>query len=134
MIRRRGMSILEVTVTGVLLVTLLMICLQLLGATAAGRRAVRDRQTALLTSANLMERVCALPWSELTTDRVSQMQVPADVRESLAGAELEIDLAQADGQPNAKRITILLRWQGRPGRPEHPVRLVAWRYRAGRAE
>jgi len=130
MIRRRGMSILEVSVTGVLLVTLLMVCLQMLGATADQRRAIRDRHTALQACTNLMERLCALRWAELTPQRVAEMQLPAEVQEALSGVELNIDLAEPDGEPDVKRITVLLRWQGRPGRPQRPVRLVAWRYRA----
>ena len=43
---RRGMTLLELAVAGTLLGTLLVVCLQLLQATAAQRRAADQRQLA----------------------------------------------------------------------------------------
>ena len=47
---RRGMTLLELVVAGALLGTMLVVCLQLLAATAAQRRTADQRQLALLKS------------------------------------------------------------------------------------
>ena len=61
---RRGMTLLELVVAGALLGTLLVVCLQLLAATAAQRRAADQRQLAVLEVGNVMERLAARPWAD----------------------------------------------------------------------
>ncbi len=61
------MTLLELAVAGALLGTLLVVCLQLLQATAAQRRLADQRQLALLEVGNVLERLAARPWSDLET-------------------------------------------------------------------
>ena len=68
---RRGMTLLELAVAGTLLGTLLVVCLQLLQATAAQRRAADQRQLALLEVGNVLERLAARPWADLTPESAS---------------------------------------------------------------
>jgi len=141
---RRGMTLLEALVAGVLLAAMMTICLQLFAAVAAERRAMENRQTAAQDAANLMERLIARPWNELTPSarrgkaeggrgnsafrlQPSAFGLPPSCR-SLPGGSVEIELITAAGQPEAKRITVSVHWQDRSG-PAAPVRLVAWRYR-----
>ena len=105
-----------------------VVCLQMLSAAAAQRRAAEERQTAIREAANLMERLGTVPFDRLTPEGVAAVQLSGEARRALPEAELEVQLSSPPGQPEAKRIVVLLRWQDRTGRFLRPVRLVAWRY------
>jgi len=126
---RRGFSLLEIVVAGVIMAALMSVCLQLLGAMAAQRRAIDGRQTAIHQAANVMERVCGRRWSELTDENVRQMQQAEQSLPATPGVWVEIRLVQSPGEPAAKRITVLIHWEDDSGNSGRPIRLVAWRYR-----
>ncbi len=125
---RRGMTMLEILCAGAMLGALLVVCLQLFSAAAGQRRAAQQRQAAIREAANVMERLDGLSFDRLTPEGVGRVQLCDEARQALPGAELEIQLSTPAGEPEARRITVLLRWQDRTGRPLRPVRLVAWRY------
>jgi len=127
--RRRGMTLLELVVAGALLGTILVVCLQLLAATAEQRRAADQRQLAVLEVENAMERLAARPWDELTPQAVATPQLSPSVRGRLPGAELKVEVTASPAEPLAKRIAILLRWQDRSGQFTQPVRIVTWRWK-----
>jgi type II secretory pathway pseudopilin PulG len=126
---RRGMTMLELLFAGALLAALATVCLQMLSAAAAQRRAADDRQRAILEAANLMERLSTVSFEKLTPEGVGQVQLSEEARRALPGGELEIQLTSAPEEPEAKRIILLLRWQDHTGQFVRPVWLVAWRYR-----
>ena len=129
MVRRRGFTLLEISAAGILLAVMMTICLQFFRATAAQRRAIQDHRTAIREADNLMERVCARPWEELTPEGVAGVQLSEEARRALGGSQVEIDVTQPDDEPDGKRITVLLRWPAGPDQPDRSVWLVAWRYR-----
>ncbi|MFH1264389.1 MAG: hypothetical protein ABIK89_01590 [Planctomycetota bacterium] len=131
MVRRRGSSLLEVTAAGILLAMMLTVSLQFFRATAAQRRGLQARRTAVEEVANVMERLSARPWEELTAENAGQVEPSPEVRQALSGSELKIDVLQTEGEPEGKRITVALRWPAGPEQPDRSVRLVAWRYRSG---
>jgi len=126
---RRGFSLLEVIVAAVILAALMSVCLQLLGAMASQRRAIDGRQRAIHQAANIMQRVCGRPWSELTDENVRRMQQGEQSLRAMPAVRVEIRLAQSPDELDAKQITVLIHWEDNPGRPARPIRLVAWRYR-----
>jgi len=132
--RRRGMSLLEIAVTGALLATLLAISVQFLGATAAGRQALRRNDTAIREAANVMERLSTRPWREITPQGVEDCQLSEEALGVLAGAKLEIDVTPTDREPEGKQITVVIRWQEAADLPDRSVRLTAWRYRQADSE
>jgi len=125
---RRGMTLLELAVAGALLGTLLVVCLQLLAATAAQRRAADQRQLAVLEVENAMERLAARPWAELTPQAAAPQLSPS-VRNRLPGAEWKIEVTPSPAEPLAKRIAVSLRWQDHAGQFVNPVRIVTWRWK-----
>ena len=129
MVRRRGYSLLEIFVAGTVLAAVLVISVQLVRATAAQRQATGRRQVAVQETANLMERLVARPWAELTPEAARSVQLSAEVRQALPGADLAVDVAPAPGDAEAKTITVQLRWKDGAGQWLPPVRLVALRYR-----
>jgi len=128
----RGMSIVEVLVAGVILAAMMALALQVFAATAAQRRAARDRLIATQEAANAMERLAAMPWETLTEDGTAGVELSDSARRVLREAQLEIEITEVSGeanQPAAKRVTVIVSWQDRGGRPRVQTRLVAWRYR-----
>ena len=127
---RRGMMLLEVIVAGSLLAVLMAICVQLLSAAADQRHAADQRQCAIEELANLMERIAARPWADLTEAVATQEQetLSASAESQLPGAELKIEIVAEPEEPDAKRITASLRWQNRNGQYVAPLSLTTWRY------
>lgn len=128
MVRRRGMSLLEISTAGILLATMLVVCVQFFRATAAQRRGLQARRLAIQEAANVMERLSARPWQELTPEGVGEVQLSAESQQMLTQSKLEIEVTEPD-ELGGKRITVVLRWLGRSERSDRSVRLVAWRYR-----
>jgi prepilin-type N-terminal cleavage/methylation domain-containing protein len=125
---RRGMTLLELVVASGLLGTVLVVCLQLLGAIAEQRRVVDQRQLALLEVQNAMERLVARPWSDLTPKTTAGQLSPA-VRSRLPAAELKVDVTTPPAEPSAKRIAVSLRWHDKSGQFAKPVSIVTWRWK-----
>jgi len=126
---RRGILMVELIVAGTLAGTLMVVCLQLLSTAMAQRRAADQQQCALLELGNVMERVAARRWTELTTAALAQEKLSPAAAQQLPGAELKIEVFPPANEPSAKRITATLRWQDRSGRPGAPVRVTTWRYK-----
>ena len=109
-----------------ILTVLLTLCLQMLG--RSGLTATRGGGT---TSGRCggdqrAGRVTARPWDELEAEKP---QLSPAAHALLPAAELKIAVAVAPDEPDAKLITVSLRWQDRNGLPVRPVCLSAWRYR-----
>jgi hypothetical protein len=125
------MMLLEAIIAGVLLGALLTLTLHLLAAAAAGRRAADARRCAIEELGNVMERVTARPWAELTTAALARKQetLSASAADELPGAELKIEVAADAKDPGAKRITATIRWQDAGGRFLAPATLTTWKYK-----
>jgi Tfp pilus assembly protein PilV len=128
---RRGSTLLEMMIAAAMLGTLLTVCLQLCQAAAGQRRAADQRQCATLELANLMDRIAAQPWEELTAAALAGERPSPWAAGQLPGAELKVDISAPGDEPDARRITAALRWQDRSGRLGPPLQLTTWRYRSG---
>jgi type II secretory pathway pseudopilin PulG len=126
---RRGMTLIELTVAGVIIGTVLVVGLQMLTVVAAQRRGVDQQQLATLELANVMERVAVRPWSELTPQAAAEETLSPAIRSQLSNAELKVDVSTSDAEPDAKRIVASLRWQGRAGVMLPPLTITTWKYR-----
>jgi len=126
--RSRGYSLMEVTAAASLLAVVMLIAVPSLRWVAAGRRDAADRQLATQEIANVLERVTARPWSDLTPDAVASEELSAEARARLPAFELHVAVTTISDKPRAKRVTVELRWNDTAGRPMAPVRLSAWRY------
>ena len=129
--RRRGFTMLEIAVSAVMLATVMSVTVRLLGSLAAGRRAAERRLCAVQEVANLMERVTARPWGEVTPEGIRSVTLSPRALQALPGAELAATVDDALGNRGEKRINLRLRWRDRAGTWTAPVRLTAWIYRHG---
>ena len=130
---RRGMTILELVIAGALLGTLLIVSLKMIGAVGDWRREADRRQLALFEVANLMERVAARPWSELTPEADDDVRLSDNIRQRLPGAELKIEVSDSppERKPTSKRIAVSIRWRDRAGRMLPLVSITTWRFLGG---
>jgi hypothetical protein len=126
---RRGMFLIELAAAGALLFVLTALCVRYFAASATQRRALDQRQAALCQAGNVMERIAAIKWEDLSLERLSKISLSPEIKSALPDGELKIDLGDEDAKPAAKRISVTIRWQDNEGRWTRPVRLVAWRYR-----
>ncbi|MFC1596814.1 hypothetical protein ACFL5Q_02600 [Planctomycetota bacterium] len=127
---RRGVSLLEISTAGILLAAMMAVSLQFLGATAAQRQGLQARRMAVREAANVMERVCARAWEELTPQGLGDVELSSEVQERLFESALEIEVAEAE-ELGGKRITVVVGWLNRADRSNRSVRLVAWRHPGG---
>jgi hypothetical protein len=130
---RRGSLLAEVTMATVLLMIAMTLTVKVLGSVALERRASERRQRAVLEVANLMERITAYPFEDVNADLAGRMALSPAARQSLPDSELVLDVAASEPGPgrSAKRIAIRLRWRGRDGEWQAPVRLTSWIERRG---
>jgi len=129
--RRRGFTMVEILASVVMLATAMSLTVQLLGALAAERRAAERRLCAVQEVANLMERVSARPWEEVTPESLRAVKLSPVALRALPGAELAATVDDASADEGEKRIDLRLKWRDRAGGWTAPVRLSAWVYRQG---
>lgn len=132
--RRGGFSLVELAITAILLGVVLVTAIPTLAWIVRTRHAAERQQAAVLGVGNLMERVTALRWDEITSENLESLRLPESLARQLPEADLKISVTADKPEPEAKRILIELRWQeSRAGTRSPPVRLAAWVYRPGRA-
>lgn len=130
--RRAGFTLFELTIASILLGTVLMTAIPTLAWINRIGLASERQQVAILGVGNLMERLTARPWDEITAEAMAAVTLPDDLSRQLPGAELRISVATLPEDLSARRLTIELRWEGSSaGTQSPPVRLTAWVYRHG---
>ncbi len=136
--QRTGTTVFEMTVAIVLLMAAVLSATQLIGASVNARRKADRRQLARYEAANLMERVAALPWAEVTNENLQAWPLAEELQKQLPGARLqalveEVAVGESDTSEKkpplaalpAKKITLAISWNG-PAKSH--VRLMSWRY------
>lgn len=130
---RDGFTLFELTVAAVLLAAVMLTAIPTLAWVVRVRQAAERQQAAVLGVGNLMERLTALPWEELTDERVAEFQLPESLARQLPEHSLRIFVNTPADDPDAKHIQIELRWQETASRTQSPpIRLSAWAYRDSR--
>jgi hypothetical protein len=126
--RRRGSLLPELAMSAVMLAIVMTLTVKVLGYAGQQQRSADHRQRAVLEVANVMERITASPFDEITAARARRVSISPAAAGSLSGSELAVDVTEEQPGPgrSAKRIAIRLRWKGRSGEWEAPVRLTTW--------
>ena len=125
---RRGYGLIEMGVAGVLLATMTLLTLQLVGWVTRDRQAIARREAATVLVANILERVLARPFEELTTDRLAPLvaEVMTDRPPTLGALRVEVTPAGSVGGLDQKRVVVEVRWPQHLAAMGSPVRLIAW--------
>jgi prepilin-type N-terminal cleavage/methylation domain-containing protein len=124
---KRGMTLVEVTVSLMVLGVALMALLQLVSLAGRQRRALAVRRVALQEVANQAERIALLPWSETAPDMLTSWQPSAELAEVLPGAQCAVSVTAEEGAPQARRIRLEVAWSNAAAQPVEPVELTIWR-------
>jgi Tfp pilus assembly protein PilE len=125
---RRGYLLMEMLAATALVMILVALGAQMLQASARQRLAMRHRQAAMEEAANVLERVAARPWPQLTPAALGRERLSEDTREALSGGSLSIELAPEAGPPAARQVLVTVTWREPPAEEPLTVRLAAWRY------
>ncbi len=128
---RQGFGLVEMILTGALFAAGMVATVQLVGWVAFDRRATERRERALVEASNLMERIKASRWDDLSTIQISSLKLNSSASNFLHGSTLSMKVDTFGDVPIRKKITVEVRWLDRSGRPEAPVRLVAWTHKTG---
>lgn len=125
---RRGALLAEMTIAAAMLAVVMVLTVKVLGFAGQQRRSAEQRQRAMLEVANLMERITAEPFEEVTPERAHRLSIAPETARSLPGAEVAVEVTEERPGPNrsGKRIAVRLRWKGRSGEWEAPARLTTW--------
>ena len=107
---RRGTTLVEIVVAGILLGTVMSIAVPALGWVVRERRAADRRQQATLEVENLMEQITARGWDEITQETAANLELPDQVMQQLPEASLSCTVETKPDAPDAKRIHIELAW------------------------
>ncbi|HEY3395520.1 MAG TPA: type II secretion system protein [Lacipirellulaceae bacterium] len=127
--RRRGMSLLEITLAAGLLGVLMTVSVQMLRVMGDRQRADERRAAVLQTVQALAEQLENMPWKKLTAGAADEIAIPETMVRHLPGAKLSVSISEETEPVVAKRVTVELRWKGPRGQPAAPVRLTTWAFR-----
>ncbi len=125
---RRGFSLIEIAVAAALLAVLIGVSAQMVVATNAQRPALEKRAIALQQAANIIERVTAWPWQDITAERLASVKLAPSVTELLPGAALKLSVEPAVDAPPGKHVRVEISWTNAAGGTDSPVRLNYWAY------
>jgi len=126
--KQRGFTLIEALVSCLLLAVLTTLCLELVGASMAQRKAAALREIALQEAASAMERVAATRWEDLTPAVLGKIALSREGAAALPDGVVTVQLQPSEETPLAKQITVEVRWAPARGKPALRVRLVAFRY------
>ncbi len=130
---RRGIKIIELVAAMVILAVLLSSMSLAISRIVVQRHRLNQRNWASQATANVMEHIDSLPYSQLTESELDALALPANTDTVLPSASLRCML---DNQPHVmvpgKRIRVVLQWQDRVNSPPNKLQLVTWRYKVNR--
>lgn len=130
---RRGVTLLELIASGILLATVTAVAVPALAAIVRERQATWQRHAALAEAGNILERLSAAPWDDLPA-AAANVELPSELKRQCPDAEVRVAVEAVPDHADARRIRVVLTWTGRAGQPPAAVWLTAWRYRQGGAE
>ena len=125
---RPGSMLLEAALAITLLLAAAAAMTQLLLLAAHQRRQADRRALATREAANVIERIVAQPWPEITADRVKDYELSQEALHWLREPELEIQVSDEDLAVDSKRVDVSVRLQSSAGLPAEAVELSAWTF------
>ena len=127
--RRRGLTVLEVTLALLVLTVAITGLAQLLATAAAHRRTSDQRRLALQEVANQAERIALWPYDELTAEKLEGLAPSDDLLAATPAAVLTATVTDEAGPPASKRVRLEVHWTNSAGAHVEPVGLTVWKHR-----
>lgn len=123
---RHGSMFLEVCVAMLLVAIAFVAISRLLTVSTQQRHTMELEHQARSIAANTMEQVMAMPWDDLTREKL-QSQRSAAKTESLPDGDVQIDVVEHT-PPAAREIQVRVQWRRPDGTSGRPAQLTAWRF------
>jgi hypothetical protein len=125
--KRRAYMLVEILMAGVLVGLSMAMTVKLLSTTVNQRRLAERRGWAIQESANVMERLTALPFPLLNTASArKEAKLSASAEAVLPGGRVEVEVREVDDGVAMKRIHVDVIWHGPSKLSEPPVRLTSF--------
>src|SRR5688572_22075331 len=112
---RRAISVLELTLSLLVLTVVVTALAQLLATAAAHRRVTELRRIAVQEVANQAERIALLTWDETTAEKLGSLKPSESLQAANPAAKLQLALSDEAGPPVSKRIEIEVHWTDAAG-------------------
>jgi Tfp pilus assembly protein PilV len=128
--KRRGISLVEVTVAAVVMSALVVMLGQAVGWVAVARRDADRRQVATLEAGNVMEQITANTFDGIDAEVARKVTLSDHAHRLLGDDALKVEVQPIEGEPPAKRITVSVAHGGADDGPK-AIRLTAWVYDRG---
>jgi hypothetical protein len=130
--RRRGSLLVEAGAALMMLTVAMTLTVKVAGWVVREQRATDRRQQAISEAANLMERLTAVPFDELTTDSITTLTHAPRAGAAVPGSELSLGMVEDDpvGGAGSKKVSVKIRWRNRADEWDSPVLLTSWIYRS----
>jgi len=125
---RRGMTILELTMSLMILGVAMVAVVQLLAAAARQRQAAQQRRVALAEVANQAERISLVSWDDTAIEKLHNWQPSAALDSALPGAQCSIEVTEQAERPRSRQIRLQVAWNDSAGLPVDPVSLTVWKF------
>ncbi|HJT31919.1 MAG TPA: hypothetical protein VJ783_07680 [Pirellulales bacterium] len=126
--RRSGFTVIECCAAAALLAAALTVVVSLLTSVARQRLAAAWQAQAVIEADNLLERLTAEPYVELTGQHVAAMNLNESVAERLPNGAVEAQIDEEAGPPGRKRIEVEISWHGPRSEQARRHRVVTWVY------
>jgi Tfp pilus assembly protein PilV len=131
---RRGMTIIEVAVSFVVLGAVVTTAAQLVQWSAASHQVALKKRCALEAATTVLDQLSARKWASITSESAKHVSLPAEVKEFLVDPRLNVTVADANDPPRGKKISVQISWGKRAGKPTQQVQLTTWVFQSGDAK
>jgi prepilin-type N-terminal cleavage/methylation domain-containing protein len=125
-VRRRGFTLLEVTVAAAMLAMLMGASLQMLRVVSVRQRAADRRTIALEAIQAVSDQVANIPWDNLSIESARRVTIPQPLQTYLPGAILSLSLDDEAAPVPSRRMHVELTWNAPDGQPVAPANLTSW--------
>ena len=122
--RRPGITLVEISVTLVVMAILAVIIAQCIVWSLRERLRFTTRRAALELAANVLEAARAQPWDQLDSSWAEAQTIPADLEALLPDGKLVVSVEPGPAQLLSKQVTVEVHWQMEPNLPGTSVRLT----------
>lgn len=126
--RRQGFTVIECCAAAAMLLATITVVVSLLSTVARQRQTAHWQAQALLEADNLLERLTAEPYAELTSERVEAMNLDSQIAERLPQGAVDVRLDEQAGPPERKRIAVEIFWRHPRSDQQQRHRLATWIY------
>jgi type II secretory pathway pseudopilin PulG len=122
------MTLIELTISLVLVTAAAMAIVQLVTTTAGQRRLIQQQRIALQEVANRAERVALLPWHETARDKLATWEPSEELKAALPGAECVAAINDETEKPTARKIRLVVRARDTSGESIEYAALTVWKF------